>query len=192
MNEGWLDELDWDCVTGDLFEQEVDAIAIPVNTVLNLNFQLGRQLVARCAGPGLGRELERARAALPEGRLRVGQAVSIEVSELPHARRVVLAAWWNENNAFDRRLIYGVTSSSIREANAQGCRSLALPMFGARAKVDHAFRAQVFCRVLRDLHQVRDSIAFPVRQLLFCDKAAERVEIIDEHFTRRLYTDLEG
>ena len=191
MNEGWLDELDWECLEGDLFDQKVDAIAIPVNTVLNLNYKLGRQLVARCGGPELGYQLEQARRRLPDSRLTVGQATSIEVSELPHARRVVLAAWWNENNVFDKRLLYGVATSSIREANAQGCRSLALPMFGARGGVGDELRARVFCRVLRDLHQVRDSIDFPVRQILFCDQAAERVELIDRHFTQELYTGLE-
>jgi O-acetyl-ADP-ribose deacetylase (regulator of RNase III) len=191
MNEGWLDELDWDCVVGDLFDLEVEAIAIPVNTVLNLNYRLGRQLVARCSGPALGEQLLLARRSLISGRLKVGQAVSIEVSELPHARRVILAAWWNENNVFDKRLLYGVATRSIREANAQSCRSLALPMFGARGGVDDDVRARVFCRALQDLHGVRDSIDFPVRRLLFYDKAAERVEIIDQHFTRELYSHLE-
>ncbi len=190
MNEGWLDELDWDCVVGDLFDLEVEAIAIPVNTVLNLNYRLGRQLVARCSGPALGEQLELARLSLIGGRLNVGRAVSIEVSELLHARRVVLAAWWDENNVFDKRLLYGVATSSIREANAQGCRSLALPMFGARGGVEDDVRARVFCRALQDLHEVRDSRDFPVRQLLFCDQAAERVEHIDRHFTQELYSRL--
>ncbi len=66
MKEGWLDHLDWECRVGDLFELEVQAIAIPVNVVLNLHYRLGRHLAQRCGSAAHHEDLQRLRTGLQE------------------------------------------------------------------------------------------------------------------------------
>jgi O-acetyl-ADP-ribose deacetylase (regulator of RNase III) len=186
MDDGWLDDLEWECIVGDIFDLEVDAVAIPVNVVLNLNYRLGRQLAARCGGPSIHEELERHRARLPGGMLALGTAVSVPVSGLPHAERAILAAWWSEENEYTDQLIYGVMVSAIREANAHRCASLGVSMFGARGGVSDDRRARVFARALVELHRVRGSARFPLKRLVFCDTSAGRLDVLEEVLDREV------
>ena len=48
----WLDYLDWGCLDADLFSVAVDALAVPVHVMLNLNTSPGRAL-AHHLGPEL-------------------------------------------------------------------------------------------------------------------------------------------
>ncbi len=106
---------------------------------------------------------------------------------LLHATRAIFAGWWSENNEYSDKLIYGVTVSSIREANAHGCRSLALPMFGGRGGVQDERRARVFARVLRDLLGLKGSMEFPLERLVFSDTTSGRLEVVEDVLDRELY-----
>lgn len=186
MEDGWLDDLDWECIVGDIFALDVEAIAIPVNVVLNLNYRLGRQLAQHCGGPSLHDELQRHRAGLPGGRLALGRVVSVSVSGLAHVKRVILAGWWSEENEYTDQLIYGVMVSSIREANVHGCSSLGISMFGARGGVSDDRRARVFARALLELHRIRGSAEFPLKRLVFSDISAGRLDVVEEVVDREL------
>ena len=78
----WLDFLEIDCLTQDLFSIEADVVAIPVNVMLNLNYTLGRTLAQR-GGPELIQRVQDAARAIPDLRMTLGTATSVATEDLP-------------------------------------------------------------------------------------------------------------
>lgn len=183
----WLDFLEIDCLTQDLFSIEADAVAIPVNVMLNLNYTLGRTLAQR-GGPELIARVQAAARTIPDRRMKLGTATSVATEDLPlPCKQIVLVAWWNEDTDYDRNHLYRCYAAALREAFAHRATSLALPILGGRGGVQPQHRAAVICDLLRQFNGLKPSGSFPVTRLIFADTAHEPLKAIENELDRRLY-----
>jgi len=183
----WLDFLEIECRQEDLFAIEADALAIPVNVMLNLNYTLGLAL-AQHGGPELVARVQAARQAIPGGRMTLGAATSVPTEDLPLlVKRAVLVAWWNEDTAYSDNHLYKCYAAILREAFAHGATSLVLPILGGRGGVKAANRARVVCDLLRQFHKLKPSGSFPVNRLIFAGTDPATVTAIEAELDRRLY-----
>lgn len=186
----WLEVLEVECLEGDLFSIDSEAIAVPVNVKLNLNYSLGR-LLAQRGGTELARRIQSLLSSEPDGRIPLGTAVSVDTSDLPHLpARVILVAWWNEDTLYDGNHLYKSYASILREAFEHDVSSLALPILGGRGGVRPELRARVVCDLLRQFDRLRSSGAFSVTHLIFADVARSPLTAIEDELDRRLYAPL--
>ena len=188
--DGWLDHFeDFSYEVGDLFGFQADAVLIPVNVGLNLNYTLGRALRSR-GGEAFAHRLNDVAGGLPDGLLPLGGAVAIDTSDLAGLpKHVVLVAWWNEDTAYDYNHLYRCYAAGIRKANEVGSTSLVLPMLGGGGGVAPALRARAVCDVLRQFHRLKGSSSWPIRELVFADLAEAPVRAIEAELERRLWAD---
>ena len=186
-DDTWLEHLEYTCIQADLLSLEVDAVVIPVNVTLNLNYTLG-QLLAQRGGPKVADRLLALARTLPNGRLTLGTATSIPTQDLQYLpKRVIVVAWWNKNTAYHDQHIYKCYASALREAFKHGASSLALPILGGGGGVEPQRRARVICTLLRQFDQLKRSGSFPVRRLCFADLARRPLDAIESELDQNLY-----
>jgi O-acetyl-ADP-ribose deacetylase (regulator of RNase III) len=171
----------------DLFSLDADAVVIPVNVVLNLNYTLGRA-VAQRGGPALLERLQAVRRSLPGERMTLGTATTVDTRDLPHLPdRVIFVAWWNEDTPYDDQHLRKCYRSALRQALDHGVTSLVLPSLGGRGGVSPTRRARAICAVLKECGQLPRSAEHSVQHLLFADVAREPLAAIEDELNRRLY-----
>ena len=186
-DDRWLDHLEYSCVEADLLSLQVDAVAIPVNISLNLNYTLGR-LLAQRGGQALEERVLAAARRLPGGRLTLGTATSILTDDLPHLpKRVILVAWWNKTTAYHDQHIYKCYASALREAFQHKAASLGLPILGGGGGVSAQRRARVICTLLQQFNQLKKSGSFSVNELVFADLVREPLDAIESELNQKLY-----
>ncbi|MBO87535.1 MAG: hypothetical protein CL927_19470 [Deltaproteobacteria bacterium] len=188
-DDRWLDFLELHYRKQDLFTIEADALAIPVNVVLNLNYTLGKKL-AQLGGRVLVERVQAAKQAIPGARMTLGTATSIPIADLPlQAKRAVLVAWWNETTDYDQNHLFKCYAAALRAAFAHGATSLVLPILGGRGGVKSTDRARVICDLLQQFNQLKPSGTFPVEHLIFADLNAAPLDAIERELDRNLYRD---
>ena len=179
----WLEELDWECVKTDLFDEDADAIVVPVNIHLDLHYGLGTELLRR-EGEPLLEAVAKVREGTPE--LALGHAVHVPLRQL-RAKHAILVAWWGRDNDYTANHLYRCYAQSLRQAFAVQAESLSMPMLGGRGGVSDTARAKAVVELLRSFDRLKGSDAFPTRTLRFVDVTEARLSVLDDLLERTLY-----
>ena len=186
-DDSWLDFLEYDCVEADLFSLDAEAVAIPVNVMLNLNYTLG-QAVAFRGGPAVQARLDAIRQALPGERMTLGAATSVDTRDLDALPdRLIFVAWWDDDTPYDDRHLMRCYSAALRAALDHGVTSLVLPTFGGGGGVPPARRARAIRTVLKQFDQLRGSAGLSVTQMYFADLSRQPLDAIEDELNRTLY-----
>jgi O-acetyl-ADP-ribose deacetylase (regulator of RNase III) len=174
---GWLERLRVEVVVGDIFEADTEGMACTVTTAVGPYGAISRQLFSR-GGEALAADVAVLRSGLPEGRLELGQAVSLPVRPehaLGREGWLITAALWAHESPYTPSLLYGVHINSLRQAFARALASVAMPIFtggGAELTFD------AITRVLRDLDGLRTADTFSVERLVFVSRKPRDVEVL--------------
>jgi hypothetical protein len=162
---GWLDQLSLEVQCGDLFALDVEAIVCTVTVGLGAYGRLSTYLFQH-GGARLIAQLHALRAQYPEGRLPLGQAVTLQLDDpSPFGRmaQVICVALWDSDNPYTPNLIYRVLINALRQAFAQHLRAVAFPIL----RVPLPMFADGIQRVLHDLDALPTSDTFSVEELAF-------------------------
>ncbi|MDN5870601.1 MAG: macro domain-containing protein [Nitrococcus sp.] len=183
----WLDQLDVECLHGDILSVEAQAVACNVNIMMSLNYRLGQQVGARC-GPELASDLDAIRNTLPDGQLGLGSAITTPAYHLGRTEQLILFAWWGEDNEFTPQFIYKCLSNIFREALKLRVESLALPLFGTGS---HGMRLQDLATqivgVLQDFDRLKNSQNFSLKALHLCSDKSRDIAYLDEYIMGQLW-----
>lgn len=178
----WLERCDVRVVNGDLFEQDVHSVVVPIECSLTFAHSLGQELL-HCYGNEVRLAAIQAKAGLPDGRLQLGSGFSLPLEGPGRLRHLLLVAWWDRNNEYRQSLIEACVASALRKTFETGSTSLAMPLFGVNSRelrLQDLYEAVP--KVLREFDQLRGSERFPVDDLrLVCRKQ----HVVDE-MSRRL------
>lgn len=172
----WLERCEVTVVNGDLFDQQVDALVIPVESSLTFTHVLGRELLTR-----FGQSLHVAASAAAKGRfgdhVPLGDGFSIPIEGPKFARRIVFVAWWNRDNRYTQNLIERCVSTALRKAFETQSTSLALPLFGVNSsELNLRDLYAAIPKVLEEFDSLRTSYTFPVEDLRFVCRKLQVVE----------------
>lgn len=183
----WIEQLNVECLKGDLLDQQTQAIACNVNVMLNLNYRLGQQIEHRC-GPELVRDLEVLRDRLPGGRLPLGHAITTAAYNMAPCEKLILFAWWGEDNAFTPQFIYKCLSNLLREALTGRIESLAVPLFGTGSRDVRALDLAVqIVAVLKDFNRLNNAPDFSLQDIYFVSNKSSDVADVDNYVMGRLW-----
>ena len=163
----WLERCDISVVHGDLFDQKVDALVVPVECSLTFAHVLGRQLLDR-HGHEFRAAASEAGKRLFGDRVPLGGGFSIPVDGSETSRWVVLVAWWDSENSYTQNLIERCISTAFRRAFETQSKSVALPLFGVNSselKLHDLYAA--IPKALREFDSLRQSDTFSVEDLRF-------------------------
>ncbi len=163
----WFDKLTIDCTCGDILTADSQVVACNTTVKLGLHYSLGKQLV-HLFGDKLLEKVTAAKALLPSGELPLGQAIWVEMDHSDRFAAIIFFSWWSADNEFSNRLIYQCLASVLRTAFNNGCRSLAVPLYGSGSgSMDFKRFQETVCRVLVELNTLRNSDTFSVEELVF-------------------------
>lgn len=162
---GWLDQLSLEVRGGDLFALDVEAIVCTVTVGFGAYGRLSTHLFQHGGAP-LVAQIHALRTQYPEGRLPLGQAVTLPLADpSPFGRiaQVICVALWDSDNSYTPNLIYRVLINALRQAFAQDMRAVAFPIL----RVPLPLFADGIRRVLHDLDALPTSDTFSVEDLAF-------------------------
>jgi O-acetyl-ADP-ribose deacetylase (regulator of RNase III) len=184
----WLERLDVVYHCGDLFTAPAAAAVCPVNVHLALNYGLGRRL-AQLGGTPLLQAIDETARGLPEHRLRLGQAVTVDIPEpWGDIGKVILAAWWDADNAYTHPLLYGCIINALRQAFEARIGSLAMPFFGmGSGQLRISDLGGTITQVLKDLDGLRSAHLFPLETLYLVSIHGEDLRQMREYLDRHIY-----
>lgn len=163
----WLDHCTVSAVEGDLFDQQVDAIVVPVECSLSLKHTLGSEAVRRY-GSNFCDQVHRWREENRDGRLCLGQSTSFPLATLNHSACAILVAWWAAANDYGRTHIEKFLTTVLREALNLRVASIAYPLFGtgsSELRPDDLYGA--IPAVLNAFNSLKNSESFSIRDLRF-------------------------
>ncbi len=167
----WLERCDVRVVNGDLFEQDVQSVVVPIECACTFAHSLGQELLRRY-GDGLRLAALGATASLPEGRLTLGNGFSLPLDGPGRLRHLVLVAWWDRDNEYRQPLIEACVATALRKTFETGSTSVAMPLFGVNSRelrLQDLYEAVP--KVLREFDRLRGNERFPVDDLrLVCRK----------------------
>ncbi len=162
---GWLDQLSLEVRCGDLFALDVEAMVCTVTVGLGAYGRLSTHLFQHGGAP-LVAQIHARRVQYPEGRLPLGQAVTVPLaapSPFGPIAQVIWVAIWDTDNPYTPNLIYRVLINALRQAFAQHLRSVAFPIL----RVPLPLFADGIRRVLHDLDALPTSDTFSVEEIAF-------------------------
>ena len=186
----WLDFLEFEFMTGDLLEIDVEAITVTVPTSLVLGGygSIGKRLVERSGGrPGrLFQDVFEKIRHLDGQKLPLGEVVSLPVLpayQLGDLKRLILCAQWDRDNDYTHHLVYAMTINALREALANQITSIAVPVFTTG---NHGMTVKMTAKALHDLDEREGSESSSVRRLIFVSIHQDRVKFFQENLDREL------
>lgn len=167
----WLERCDISAINGDLFDQEVDALVIPIECSLNFTHVLGRELLSRYGQYLHTAASEASRKTLGD-RVPLGNGFTVRIHGSDQVRWAILVAWWDRDNRYTQNLIERCISTALRKAFETRSTSVAMPLFGVNSsELDLNDLFTAVPRVLRDFDALRTSDTFSVEDLRFvCQK----------------------
>lgn len=172
----WLERCEVSVVNGDLFDQQVDALVIPVESTLTFNHLLGRELLIRC-GQSLHIAASQAARSVFGDRVPLGDGFAVPIDGLEGVRCMIFVAWWDRDNPYTQNLIERCVSTALRKAFQSQSTSVALPLFGVNSsELNLRDLYAAIPKVLREFDSLRTSDTFPVEDLRFVCRKPHVVE----------------
>lgn len=156
----WLERCDITVVNGDLFNQQVEALVIPVESSLTFTHVLGRELLSRYGQTLRVAASQVARNAFGD-HIPLGDGFATPIEGVKGTRWVILVAWWDKDNRYTQGLIEQCVSTALRKAFETQSTSIALPLFGVNSpdlNLEHLYAAVP--NVPREFDSLRTSITF--------------------------------
>lgn len=167
----WLERCDISVLHGDLFDQQVDALVIPVECSLTFTHVLGRKLLDQYGHEFRVAASEAGRSQFGD-RVPLGSGFSVPLDGSETTKWAILVAWWDSDNSYTQNLIERCISTAFRRAFETQSPSVAMPLFGVNSSELrlHDLYAAV-PKALREFDSLRQSDTFPVEDLRFvCQK----------------------
>jgi len=182
----WFDQAEVQVIDGDILSLDVEAVGCGIKTSLEFYGAIGNQLGLRC-GETLKDTIRRALDDRPGRRLQLGEALTVPVTSLGTIQKVILIAYWADDNEYTARLVYKSYVNALREAFAHNVRALALPLLGAKpwSKRFGEFGATLL-KVLHDLDELPTSDGYPVSRLCFVSNNSVQVAALRQRFDDEL------
>lgn len=167
----WLERCDIRVLHGDLFDQQVDALVIPVECSLTFNHVLGRKLLDQYGHEFRVAASEAGRSQFGD-RVPLGSGFIVPLDGSATTQWAILVAWWDSENSYTQNLIERCISTAFRRAFEIQSPCVAMPLFGVNSSELrlHDLYAAV-PKALREFDSLRQSDTFPVEDLRFvCQK----------------------
>lgn len=172
----WLENCEVSIINGDLFDQKVDALVIPVECSLTFTHVLGREFLNRY-GESLKVSVSRTCRKLFNEGVPLGSSLSIPIEGAETTRWAVLVAWWDQSSRYTQSLIGQCVSTALRKAFETQSRSAAVPLFGVNSlELDLSDLYAAIPKVLREFDRLRTSNTFSVKDLRFVCRKPHVVE----------------
>lgn len=171
------EDLEIDFKMGNLLDFVGDAIVVNTNVRLNLNYMLGKAVLAK-AGEALDKELQRILHERFSGEdLPLGTAVSANAYGMSdHVQKVIFVSWWNQDNEYSVNHIFKVHAAAIREADVLGLHTIAFPLMGRGHRVKYSLIAEGLAKTINELNKLDRPLS--VERISFISLHKEDVDTV--------------
>lgn len=174
-----------DFIQGNFLDFKGDAIVVNTNIRLNLNYRLGKAVLAK-AGDSIGDELQDTINKRFSGHdVSLGTAVSTGPGKMKgQVQNLIFVVWWASDNEYTINQIAKVHTAAIREADLLGLSSIAFPLMGRGHGVTYPVIAAGISQSINQLQRLRKS--FSVEKITFASLHKEDLDGVRQLLEEKL------
>ena len=174
----WLEHLVVSVERHDLLTMDTEALVCPVTVELGEYGKISKALF-RHGREALAAGLSEMKDALPDRRLDLGQAVSLNCKPDYHIgsfSTIIFVALWAHHSEYGFNLFYKAYINSLREAFRHNLKSIAMPIMAYDGNINLC--SQAIIKVIRDLDSLKVSSEYSTTNVHFVSDNLNTVEFL--------------
>ena len=183
----WRDKLSVEFEICEITALEADALMCPISIQLEEYGKIS-QKVLRLGGTGLAQELQKAKAALPEGKMLLGDSCVIELSDecaIGTYDHLILTALWDRQSEYTKNLFYNAYLTAFRASIDRNLVSLVVPAMGYDGNLPTSSTALL--QVINDLGALANASDFTLVDICVVSSNENHIEYLRSHIEPAIY-----